>query len=159
MTVNYNFFWGGKDPLSNFYLVDYYHAKKGYFLCCSEQDYMHEKAIYFGDEDMAKKILMLRDPAHIKKAGKLVKNFDDIEWAKVKIQKMYDVVFRKFTATPELFLYLKNTGTDFLVEASPYDRVWGIGYNKYDALKVPVSDWGSNLLGLILMNLRRNFNG
>jgi ribA/ribD-fused uncharacterized protein len=157
--VNYKFFWSGDDILSNFYLIDYYHAKLGHKLCCSEQDYMWEKAMYFGDVDLANKILMLKDPKHIKAAGQTVKGMDKDEWSKVKTSKMYDVVFRKFTATPELLLYLKNTGDDILVEASPYDRVWGIGYNEYDALKVPISDWGSNLLGQVLMNLRRYLGG
>ena len=157
--MNYKFFWSGASPLSNFYLVDYYHDKLGHKLCCSEQDYMWHKAMFFGDTDLANKILMLKEPKHIKAAGQTVKGRDKDEWAKVKTTKMYDVVYRKFTATPELFQYLKDTGNEFLVEASPYDRVWGIGYNKYDALKVPVTEWGNNLLGHILMNLRSSFNG
>ena len=41
-----------------------------------------------------------------------------------------------------------------LVEASPYDRVWGIGYSQADARCIPSSEWGRNLLGVILTDIR-----
>ena len=152
--MNYKFFWSGASPLSNFYLVDYYHDKLGHKLCCSEQDYMWEKAMYFGDTDLANKILMLKEPKHIKAAGQTVKGMDKDEWAKVKTTKMLHVLRRKFSLI-DLQKYLLDTEYDILVEASPYDSEWGIGLDAKSAYTTPMSEWlGKNLLGKCLMLVR-----
>lgn len=46
------------------------------------------------------------------------------------------------------------TGDRELVEASPDDRIWGIGF---EAVKADANrdQWGENLLGLALMNVRK----
>ncbi|TPX16577.1 uncharacterized protein E0L32_003871 [Thyridium curvatum] len=52
---------------------------------------------------------------------------------------------------------LLATGGRELVEASPFDRVWGIGYREEHAEGVGREDWGENLLGRALMEVREIF--
>ena len=51
--------------------------------------------------------------------------------------------------------FLLNTGNKVLVEASPYDRIWGIGMKQDNEKVNDPSLWnGLNLLGLALMEAR-----
>ena len=62
----------------------------------------------------------------------------------------------KFDQHPKLKEFLLSTEFDILVEASPYDPVWGIGMNEHDAVKYnDPKEWrGTNLLGYALMEVR-----
>ncbi|KAI0521335.1 hypothetical protein F5B22DRAFT_634718 [Xylaria bambusicola] len=51
---------------------------------------------------------------------------------------------------------LLATGTRELVEASPYDRIWGVGFAAKGAERNR-SKWGLNLLGKCLMEVREQF--
>ena len=156
--MTYRFFWGGDEPCSNFYPAKF--TYKGINFVCSEQAYMWEKALWFGDFDMASKILVLPTPGQHKKAGRLVKNFDDALWSLVKEEVMYMVVLEKFRQNEELKTGLLNTGDSILVEDSPYDAVWGIGMRRFDVGVTDPSNWkGKNLLGKVLMKVRDKLYG
>lgn len=63
----------------------------------------------------------------------------------------------KFTASKEKENFksgLLATGERELVEASPEDRIWGIGFDAANA-EANRDKWGENLLGLALMNVRK----
>jgi ribA/ribD-fused uncharacterized protein len=62
----------------------------------------------------------------------------------------------KFSQHAPLSEFLLLTGEKVLVEASPYDRIWGIGMSA-DAPNVtePQTWKGPNLLGFALMEVRR----
>ena len=63
----------------------------------------------------------------------------------------------KFTISQDaakLRAKLLSTGDRLIVEASPFDRIWGIGYSAKDA-SANKDTWGENLLGVALMNVRR----
>ena len=48
-----------------------------------------------------------------------------------------------------------GTGEQVLVEASPYDQIWGIGLSAEDADASQPEKWrGLNLLGFALMRVR-----
>ena len=49
---------------------------------------------------------------------------------------------------------LLQTKARELVEASQYDRVWGIGFSIEDAPTSKRSEWGENLLGKAVMSVR-----
>jgi len=61
----------------------------------------------------------------------------------------------KFSQHPELGQFLLATGERVLVEASPQDRVWGVGLTADDERAASPRTWrGLNLLGFALMEVR-----
>ncbi len=144
----YKFFWNG--PFSNWYISDF--TYNGIFFNCAEQAMMYEKAITFNDLATAKEILHVRTPKEQKALGRKVKNFDSKVWDAVKYEKVKEILKCKFNENLHLLdLLVRNKGLEF-VEASPYDRIWGIGYDESTALK-NIDNWGENLLGKILTEL------
>ena len=144
-------FYGKNSPYSNFYYVEFDY--KGYKVTSSEQAFMLEKALMF-DKSMVERILSTTNPAEIKKLGRKVKNFDEKKWNEVRYDIMVDILCAKFSTEP-LKTELLNTGIEFIVEASPTDKIWGAGL----ALGDPRLNYakyypGRNLLGHALMDAR-----
>lgn len=121
----------------------------------TEQYMMYCKAILFKDNIRAKLILQTSSPKLCKKYGRQVKNFDDKVWTKHCENIVFTGCLHKFTNNKRLKSLLLSTGDKLLVEASPYDRIWGIGLNKYNAIRTPMGHWrGQNKLGKCLMKVR-----
>jgi len=119
---------------------------------------MAEKARLFGDDNTCAEILAAAHPNEAKKLGRKVRNFDDTQW----LASRWDIVVRgnaaKFSQHPVLRQFLLNTGDRILVEASPYDRIWGIGLAATDPAAENPGQWrGENLLGFALMAVREQF--
>lgn len=149
MTEDYVFFWGG--TFSNFFKVKGGVNYKNHNFPTTEHAFMYAKALHFKDEDIAEQLLTVsRDPKKAKALGRKVKNFSDLEWDKVKYQIMLDVNREKYKqedARKELL----DTGRRKLVEASPFDRVWGVKMSENDPLILNPKNWkGQNLLGKVL---------
>lgn len=154
--MEYIFFWGEKSQFglfSNFYPCTF--TVDGKTFNCSEQYFMKKKQELFDPHNivLANNIMSELHPANIKRFGRQVKNFNEQIWIKYRYTAMYDAVYAKFTQNPELKSKLLASGTKILVEASPYDDIWGIGFTKSDAL-ANKDKWGQNLLGTILMEIR-----
>ena len=61
----------------------------------------------------------------------------------------------KFSQNQNFKDFLLSTGDKILVEASPYDRIWGIGMLETDNRAENPLLWnGENLLGFALMEVR-----
>ena len=123
---------------------------------CVEQYMMAEKARLFGDVAAEQVIMASDDPAEQKAMGRQIRGYDDDKWAAVR----YDVVLRatieKYRQNPALLKALLDTGDDVLVEASPHDRVWGIGMRKTDkGIENPKNWRGQNLLGKAITEAKR----
>ena len=116
---------------------------------------MYEKAVLFGDIEIGNQILGCNTPGEAKKLGRKVKNFDPVIWDENK----YRIVVRgnelKFVQNERLKEFLLKTNERVLVEASPVDKIWGIGM-AVDNPKIedPTSWKGENLLGYALMEVR-----
>jgi ribA/ribD-fused uncharacterized protein len=116
---------------------------------------MWEKAVYFGDMEIAKKIVETSNPKENKKLGRQVKGFDVEKWSQVNFQFMVDVNYAKYSQSPRLKALLLSTEDKIIVEASPYDTIWGIGLHWEDDDVLDESKWkGQNLLGKALMMVR-----
>lgn len=138
---------------SNWYKID--HENNGITFNCVEQDMMYHKAILFGDITIANEILKETNPFNIKKYGRRVRNWNYSKWNKYKFNIVYNACVAKFTQNIELMaILLESDG--IIAEASPYDKVWGIGFNIDDADNNK-SNWGENLLGKILMKIRDEY--
>ena len=153
MKTDYIFFWGG--CFSNWYpckfTMDYVEFSS------SEQAFMCEKALFFEDEEADAKILATNSPSEQKAIGRTIKNFDAEKWSEVSKSIMYEVCKAKFTQNPHLLKALLATEGKTLVEASPFDKIYGIGLDKNNPLAWEKETWeGENLLGYILTELRDN---
>lgn len=140
--------------LSNFFKCDIIYDRKKF--CCSEQIFMFVKANFFNDMDIARKIVESKnmDPNFYKSLGRKVKNYDEDKWNKIRYEVMLDCLRAKFKV-PELRQRLLNTENKELVEASPYDKIWGIGLRADNPGSNDKSRWlGQNLLGKALMEIR-----
>lgn len=124
----------------------------------AEQYMMAEKARLFDDPDTLAEILAADNPADYKKLGRKVKNFDFEKWNDAKYNIVVKGNMAKFGQHPELKEFLLSTGDALIAEASPYDKIWGIGLNRETAVKGTPEQWvGENLLGCALMEVRDNF--
>ena len=118
------------------------------------------KAKLFGDLEIMPKILGATTPAAAKKGGRLVKNFVADVWDRHKFELVVAGNWHKFSQHPDLKAFLLATGDQVLVEASPMDRIWGIGMaGDNPAAKDPASWRGNNLLGFALMEVREKLKG
>ena len=95
----------------------------------------------FGDHEMLAKILEAGHPKAMKAYGRAVRNFDPDRWDAA----CYDIVkagnLAKFSQNPQLWDYLRSPGTRLLVEASPRDRIWGIGMGKANPDAADPAKW------------------
>lgn len=121
----------------------------------TEQYMMAQKAALFGDAETLARIMAADNPRDYKALGREVKGFDSKLWDREK----YGIVLRgnlaKFSQNPELFAFLDGTGNSVLVEASPYDSIWGVKLGMDDPRLQNPEEWqGENLLGFALMETR-----
>ena len=95
------------------------------------------------------------NPHDVKKLGRLIRGFQQDRWDDVKSAIVVEGNKAKFSQNPALRDFLLSTGDAVLAEASPYDRIWGIGLDRETAMSVGVEGWkGENLLGCALMEVR-----
>jgi len=93
---------------------------------CAEQWMMASKARTFsGNDDILAEILHNNDPAKIKGLGRKVKNYDEQIWGRVRFEVVVKGNYAKFFQNDNLKKILLETKDAILVEASPYDRIWG----------------------------------
>lgn len=116
---------------------------------------MAGKARLFGDQDMLAKIMASDNPQTIKKLGRQVKGFDETAWEQHRFALVLQGNVCKFSQNPALKQFLLSTGNRILVEASPYDCIWGVGLSAEDPRIQDPRQWrGQNLLGFALTEVR-----
>ncbi|RAO20684.1 N-glycosidase [Micromonospora noduli] len=121
----------------------------------AEHYMMWRKATLFGDRAMAKQILAAPHPHAAKVLGGRVAGFDQQTWSEHRFAIVVAGNLAKFDQHPALRAFLLATGLRVLVEASPVDRIWGIGLNRDDPAAGDPACWrGLNLLGFALMQVR-----
>jgi ribA/ribD-fused uncharacterized protein len=116
---------------------------------------MAEKARTFNDMDAYQKIMNAETPKEMKALGRQVRNFDAFVWNKRAKQVVVQGNIHKFSQNDDLLKFLLSTGDKVLVEASPYDKIWGIGMSERDYGVDNPHNWkGMNWLGFALMEAR-----
>lgn len=182
-TNKYEYFFGGEGEYSNFYPSAFTFRNKQFI--SNEHFFMYSKAKLFGDEEQVKKlenflnyplvqelvnkritsqeIVSNKDvfknwkaiQMSIKAAGRAVKNYNDDVWNAKRFEIMSEGLYQKFSQNDILKERLLKTGDKFLVEASPYDDIWGIKLDERRARLSHPSLWpGKNLLGIALTYVR-----
>ncbi|MFI7412322.1 NADAR family protein [Streptomyces sp. NPDC049627] len=165
--VRYLHFWGhrpladgrvGASCLSQWWASPF--TVDGVEYATAEHWMMAEKARLFGDTEAERRVLDAGHPSEAKKAGRLVRGFDDAIWERERFRIVVEGSVHKFSAHADLRGFLLGTGDRVLVEASPVDRVWGIGLAARDEGAGDPERWrGPNLLGFALMEARERLRG
>ncbi|MGW1026885.1 NADAR family protein [Streptomyces sp. NPDC002577] len=160
--VKYLHFWGhrprpdgtvGVSCLSQWWPAPF--TVGGVDYATAEHWMMAEKARLFDDAEAEKRVLAASSPAAAKKAGRLVRGFDEAIWARERFAIVVEGSVHKFSAHADLREFLLATRRRVLVEASPMDRIWGIGLAADDERAQNPERWrGLNLLGFALMEAR-----
>ncbi len=159
--VKYVLFWGHteqgsqvtKSCFSQWY--DSPFESDGNHFLTAEHYMMFHKAQLFNDSKAAEKILSAKNPGEAKAIGREVQGFDEEVWTSNRYKIVVDASVAKFGSKPELKEFLVNTGNRVLVEASPVDKIWGIGLASDNKAAENPNLWkGLNLLGFALMEAR-----
>ena len=160
--LKYIFFWGHKPRkdgqisatcFSQWWLGTF--TVEGISYPSAEHWMMAGKARLFKDDEMLAKILVAKTPGAAKKLGRKVRGFDGVVWNKHKYDLVKQGNIHKFGQDEALKTFLLNTGNRVLVEASPYDKIWGIGLSKNAKNVENPNTWrGENLLRFALMEAR-----
>jgi ribA/ribD-fused uncharacterized protein len=164
--TKYLFFWGhqpqpdgstGPGCLSQWWPSPFVVDRVRY--ATAEHYMMAGKARLFGDDATAVKILTAPSPGAVKALGRQVRGFDQTSWDAHRFDLVVAGNVAKFAQHPDLRAYLARTGTRILVEASPVDRIWGIGLAATDPRAPDPAAWrGLNLLGFALMQARAHLS-
>jgi ribA/ribD-fused uncharacterized protein len=160
--VRYLLFWGhrperdgsiGAGCLSRWWPAEF--TVDGATFRSAEHYMMWRKAKLFGDDDTAARVVAAGHPRQAKMLGRRVRDFDEPTWLAHRYEIVVDASVAKFGQHPHLREFLLRTGDRVLVEASPTDRIWGIGLAASDARTGDPAQWiGLNLLGFALMQAR-----
>lgn len=149
----FTFFWHTASPFSQWHPANF--IVNGLQYTSAEQYMMHQKALLFGDRKIAEQIMSTNSASAQKKLGRQVKGFDQTVWEAECQRIVYEGNQAKFTQNEELLAALLATRGTTLVEASPDDRIWGVGLAEDNPRIRNRSTWrGTNWLGEILTRLR-----
>lgn len=121
----------------------------------AEHYMMAQKAVLFGDSEMLEKILACKTPKEAKAFGRQVQNFEPAIWETKRSKIVVDANLAKFSQNKKMKDFILASAPKILVEASPRDRIWGIGMGKGNPDAFDPTKWrGKNLLGFALMETR-----
>lgn len=158
--IKFLFFWGhtAKDMVTKSCFSQWFPGKfeeNGIIYKTAEHYMMAGKARLFNDPETEEEILKAGTPNQAKALGRKVKNFDPKLWDDYKYEIVTQGNLLKFSQNHKFKDFLLSTGEKILVEASPYDRIWGIGMLETDNRAENPLLWnGENLLGFALMEVR-----
>jgi ribA/ribD-fused uncharacterized protein len=151
---NYHFFWDRKSVFSQWYYSPFTDMD-GQVYVTAEQYMMAEKAKLFKDYTIMEMIIKTHDPKQCKMLGRKVIGFNEKIWIKNREKIVYKACIFKFSQNEKLKKKLLETGDKCIVEASPYDKIWGIGMKESHKDATNPLKWkGLNLLGNALMMAR-----
>ena len=149
ITKTHYYFWN--TIYSQWYMSknkDYLFEENGVKFITAEHYMMYHKALTFSDNEIANKILETLHPRDVKALGRLVKNYDDKLWSKVRFDIVSQGNILKFSQNQDLMDDLIKYQDLIFVEASPVDVIWGIGLHYEDDRVLDEKQWkGQNLLG------------
>lgn len=162
-SFDYHYFWGHqpskdgtitKSCFSQWYVSPF--SIEGEYYTTAEHRMMASKARLFKDDESLAQILRSSRPNEAKALGRKVRNFDEDSWKKNSRRLVTEGNVAKFSQNADLKTFLISTGDAVLVEASPYDRICGIGLKADDRRATHPATWqGQNLLGFALMDVRK----
>ena len=154
-------FWGNESHFSNFHpcKIKFMYRNEMREIDSSEQMFMIFKSIMFKDDKSTFDIIDAQNPMLAKSIGRSVKNYDDKKWSESRYEYMVSSVMLKAVQNKDFRDRLTETKGMYLVEASPYDKIWGVGLKTNESDIRFEDKWrGENLLGKALMKVRDDLN-
>lgn len=161
-SIKFLFFWGhsntsgeqvGKFCFSQWFKLPF--VIDNIIYQTAEHWMMANKALLFNDLKTYQKIINAKSPGEAKELGRQVLGFDEQTWIANRYGIVVEGNVHKFNQHPQFASFLKNTNKRVLVEASPVDKIWGIGLSKdAEGVDNPYFWNGRNLLGFALMEAR-----
>ncbi len=150
---NYTAFFGAGDVFSNWHRCQF--TYRGFTFSSVEQFMMFSKAKLFADERSATAVMSTNDPARQKAIGRKVAGFDQAVWETKRASIVFVGCREKFAQNRDLRSVLLASDPTVLVEASPWDLIWGVGLDAHHPDIGNPAKWrGQNLLGKTLMQVR-----
>lgn len=147
------FFYGG--IFSQWYQRAFWVDTLFSFVSSAEEAMMLSKALLFDDQTSFNLIRKASgNPKEQKRLGRLVKNYDEAKWAEERLKIVTNINYDKFSKNEDLKELLLLTASMEIVEASPVDRIWGIGMCLGDPNLLDRKLWGQNLLGKAIVTAR-----
>lgn len=144
------------NPLSNWYASNFVYANKQY--SSAEQAYMDSKARLFNDMTTSSEIMATKNPSIVKKLGSAVDGFVEARWNNVRENIMRDILKQKITQNQHIADKLRSTRGKQLAESGK-NRFYGTGISLTGKDAMKINSWpGKNVLGTILMDIRRELN-
>jgi len=154
MGEQFTFFWKNKSPFSQWYQGAPFQLH-GITFVDAEHYMMWYKASVFGDTQTAQEVLNSKRPSEAKDLGRQVRGFSEPIWRVVAKIGVFRGNLAKFTQNPAILGTLLETAGTTLVEASPVDKIWGIGLAEDDPRAKSRDTWlGENWLGEVLTDVR-----
>jgi ribA/ribD-fused uncharacterized protein len=160
--VDYLFFWShrphpdgsiGKTCFSQWFEASF--EIDGIRYQTAEHYMMASKARLFDDRALLPEILAANHPRQTQILGRKIQGFEESIWNEHRFQIVVAGNLAKFQQNSPLQAFLLSTQDRILVEASPDDRIWGIGLAADNPkIENPHLWQGTNLLGFALMAVR-----
>jgi hypothetical protein len=161
-------FWRNEDAYSNWAYTPSF-TLGGIKFDYAEQTMMWLKAELFGDAKTAQRILDAKYPWDIrdketgrviewghKSLGRQVQNYDEAVWVANREGIMDEITYAKFSQIDDLREGIILSYPLQIVEASPYDRIWGIGLEENDPRAWDEATWPAGVLNLLGKSLERS---
>jgi ribA/ribD-fused uncharacterized protein len=125
----------------------------------AEHYIMYRKAVLMKDDIMALEIPKANSARKAKAMGRKVSNWDESLWEKHREGIVYDALRQKVEQNLDVKQWLIDTGDSVIAEASPSDKVWGIGLKSSNRYACVPEKWpGENLLGKMWMKVRNELS-
>lgn len=158
MESGFIFYFGPESEYSHWFACSF--TIDGQRFCCVEQYLMYHKAMLFHDSEIGKRILRSADPRRHRYLGRQVAGFNKELWHQHCKRFAFDANDAKFAQNPVLAENLLQTIGKCFAEASPYDRLWGIGLSLKNPGIYHRAQWrGRNWAGEVLEAVRDRMSG
>ncbi|RAL10710.1 NADAR family protein [Aspergillus homomorphus CBS 101889] len=156
------YFWRLEDEnayLGQWYLASFVwqNGKNKFSYANAEQYMMHRKSLLFAgpDHPMTQRLQAgwKLHPRKLRDLGRQIPGLDETVWQAERYAIVAEGTYLKFKQNPDIAAPLLATGTGEIVEASPSDRIWGVGFGR-ECADLWREEWGMILLGEALMEAR-----
>ena len=158
MTEKFTFFYRSNNVFSQWYEGAPF-TKFGITFKTAENFMMWRKGLLFGAPQLVLDKIIQASPRDAKRMGRnLIQFFNEGIWDVAARPLVAEGNYAKFSQNREALAALLRTEGTTLVEASPTDRVWGIGLTADDPRAQQRETWlGTNWLGEVLTEMRKTF--